>query len=85
MRSRNSASPGTPLGVVCYFVPCVGTLSGRSSDLQASYSLLLPGSGLNQCLSELSFLFTAAGQFRTLTGFPFQPTSIIRHHKVPRI
>lgn len=63
-------------------MPVPSMLSGRSSDLQASYSLLLPSSGLNQCFLELSFLLTAAGQFRILAGFPFSPIDSIRHHKV---
>jgi len=47
---------------------------GRSSDLQAAYLLQLPSSWLNQCFClELSFLLTAAGQFRIYTGFPFKP------------
>jgi hypothetical protein len=62
----------TPLGVVCYSCPFRASLGGRSSDLQATYSLSLPSSGLNQCSIELSFLLTAAGQFRIFTGFPFQ-------------
>jgi hypothetical protein len=69
----------------CVIHAYAGMLGGRSSDSQASYSLLLPSSGLNQCLLELSFLFTAAGQFRVLTGFPIRLMGIIRHHKVPRI
>jgi hypothetical protein len=51
--------------------------------LQAAYLLQLPGSSLNQCfLLERSFLLTAAGQFRTLTGFPFQPDFAISHREV---
>jgi len=57
-------------------------LFGRSSDLQAFYLLQLPGSWLNQCFFlERSFLLTAAGQFRILTGFPFQST---RKEQTPR-
>lgn len=33
-------------------------------------------------LSERSFLLTAAGQFRILTGFPFNPNLAIRHREV---
>jgi hypothetical protein len=33
-------------------------------------------------MSERSFLFTAAGQFRILTGFPFNPDLAIRHREV---
>jgi hypothetical protein len=33
-------------------------------------------------MSERSFLFTAAGQFRILTGFPFNPELAIRHREV---
>ena len=65
----------------CAIMPIPGMLGGRSSDLQASYSLPLPGSGLNQCLLKLSFLFTAAGQFRILTGFPIQPDL---YHQAPQ-
>jgi hypothetical protein len=54
-------------------MPIPGIPCGRSSDLQAPYSLSLPSSGLNQCSIELSFLLTAAGQLRIFTGFPFQP------------
>ena len=61
-------------------------LLGRSSDLQATYWLQLPSS-LNEpvLLSECSFLLTAAGQFRILTGFPFKPDLAIRHHGVVRL
>jgi hypothetical protein len=59
--------------ISCSFM---STLCGRSSDSQAPYSLPLPSSWLNQCSLELSFLFTAAGQFRTFTGFPFKLNSI---------
>jgi hypothetical protein len=31
---------------------------------------------------ELSFLLTAAGQFRIYTGFPFNPDLAIRHREV---
>ena len=33
-------------------------------------------------MSERSFLLTAAGQFRILTGFPFNPDLAIRHREV---
>lgn len=47
-------------------------LHGRSSD-SAGY-LLAPASQFkNQCFLKRSFLHTAAGQFRILTGFPFKP------------
>ena len=38
----------------------------------------------NQCLLlKLSFLLTAAGQLRILTGFPFQPDVLsAQHHEV---
>ena len=36
----------------CASLPGMGRLSGRSSDLQATYLLRLPGSWLNQCLSR---------------------------------
>ncbi len=35
--------------------------------------------------SERSFPFTAAGQFRILTGFPFKPDLAIRHREVVRL
>lgn len=43
-------------------------------------SLLAPASRPYQASAsvELSFLLTAAGQFRHLTGFPFQPDLSIR-------
>jgi hypothetical protein len=36
-------------------------------------------------LSERSFLFTAAGQFRIFTGFPFKSDLAIGHRKVTLI
>ena len=33
-------------------------------------------------MSELSFLLTAAGQFRILTGFPFKPDLGSEHREV---
>ena len=33
-------------------------------------------------VSKLSFLLTAAGQFRIYTGFPFNPDLAIRHREV---
>jgi hypothetical protein len=33
-------------------------------------------------MSERSFLLTAAGQFRILTGFPFNPDLAIGHREV---
>jgi hypothetical protein len=78
-------SPGLPLGGVC-LLPVRAAILGRSSDLQAAYWLQLPGSWLNQCLlSERSFLFTAAGQFRILTGFPFKPDLAIRHRELVQV
>jgi hypothetical protein len=63
-------------------MPVMDTALGRSSDSQAPYLLRLPSSWLNQCLwSELSFLLTAAGQFRIFTGFPFQSARKSRHRK----
>ena len=35
--------------------------------------------------SECSFLLTAAGQFRSLTGFPFNPDLAIRHREVDSV
>jgi len=35
--------------------------------------------------SERSFLLTAAGQFRILTGFPFKPDLAIRHREVLQV
>ena len=66
-------------------MPYAGALCGRSSDLQAAYLLQLPSSMAEPVLmSERSFLLTAAGQFRILTGFPFKPDPTIRHRKVNR-
>jgi len=49
-------------------------LHGRSSDSQAAYLPQLPSPWPDQCFPlGRSFLLTAAGQFRILTGFPFQP------------
>jgi hypothetical protein len=47
--------------------------------------LLTPASQLTMepvLVSECSFLFTAAGQFRCFTGFPFQPGLMVRHREV---
>ena len=47
--------------------------------------LLAPASqsAMDQCfLEERSFLLTAAGQFRILAGFPFQPDLAIGHREV---
>jgi hypothetical protein len=50
--------------------------------LQAAYLLQLPGSFAEPVLSsERSFLLTAAGQFRILTGFPFKLDHVIEHHE----
>ena len=73
-------------------MPVVGTLFGRSSDLQATYLLQLPSSMAEPVpWSERSFLLTAAGQFRILTGFPLEsdlrdqtPESIPHHSAVAR-
>ena len=48
----------------------------RSSDLQApdsTYSPLLPSPRRASASMRLSFLLTAAGQFRIFTGFPLGP------------
>ena len=42
--------------------------------LQATYLLRLPSFSAS-AIMERSFLLTAAGQLRILTGFPFQPQS----------
>src|ERR1700748_2750801 len=45
---------------------------GRSSDSAGSTLLAgLPNAFRHQCHLGLSYLLTAAGQFRILTGFPF--------------
>src|ERR1700761_1661052 len=47
---------------------------GRSSDSTGSNLLTrLPRPLRTQCHRRRSYLLTAAGQFRTLTGFPFHP------------
>src|ERR1700730_3450865 len=56
-------------------------IRGRSSDLQAPYLLGFPAD-VGQCWCELSFLLTAAGQFRILTGFPFHS---VPEHRTPRM
>jgi hypothetical protein len=43
---------------------------GRSSDSQDDLLAGLPGPD-TQCPIRLSYLLTAAGQFRIFTGFPF--------------
>src|SRR5580700_1884477 len=49
-------------------------IRGRSSDSAGSNLLAgLPGSSRSQCHLGLSYLLTAAGQFRIFTGFPFHP------------
>lgn len=80
LRQRTTAT-SPPLGGVS---ECLG---GRSSDLQAAYLLQLPGSWLNQCFEwERSFLLTAAGQFRILTGFPSSSCDCVaRNHKVSEL
>ncbi len=65
------------------FVLCRRTL-GRSSDLQAAYLLSFPVR-VDQCFGELSFLLTAAGQLRILTGFPFSVCSFQEQTTVSRI
>jgi len=45
---------------------------GRSSDLQVDLLAGLPRHD-TQCRDRLSYLLTAAGQFRIFTGFPFHP------------
>jgi hypothetical protein len=50
--------------------------------LQATYLLLASQSTSTSALSERSFLFTAAGQFRMLAGFPFQFDLAIEHREV---
>ena len=75
---NHRASPRTRLD----FVPEKAQPIGRSSDLQAPYLPQLPSSWLNQCSkSGRSFLLTAAGQLRTLTGFPFGPLAKSRHRR----
>ena len=84
-----SRSPGLPLGGVCSCHALSDTALGRSSDLQAAYLLQLPSqvsvhgwTGIGPVLeSERSFLLTAAGQFRSWTGFPFQVRLAIHHRK----
>lgn len=49
----------------------VRRLRGRSSDSQAAYSPSLPSSIEPVLIGWVSFLLTAAGQFRIHTGFPF--------------
>ena len=47
--------------------------------------LLAPASQLvarTSAVTERSFLFTAAGQFRFRTGFPFHPVSSTGHREV---
>ena len=46
---------------------------GRSSDLQARPTRRTSQTLEAQCRFRLSYLLTAAGQFRTSTGFPFHP------------
>src|ERR1700761_1590046 len=66
-------SPGLPLG------GGANNTLGRSSDSQAAYWLQLPSpvpihgwmEAIPVLVSERSFLFTAAGQFRNSTGIPF--------------
>lgn len=45
---------------------------GRSSDLQVQPTRRT-SQALAQCRFRLSYLLTAAGQFRSFTGFPFHP------------
>src|ERR1700737_4635255 len=67
--------PSPPLGGASKCLP------GRSSDLQAPYLLGFPAD-VGQCWCELSFLLTAAGQLRILTGFPFHS---VPRHRTPRM
>jgi hypothetical protein len=64
-------SSDLPLEGVCTYV-CKDIADGRSSDSQAPYLLQLPNPCRISAFVELSFLLTAAGQSRYLTGFPFQ-------------
>jgi hypothetical protein len=63
---RQATATSPPLGgvSVCF--------RGRSSDSAGSTLLAgLPSALRHQCHLGLSYLLTAAGQFRILTGFPF--------------
>ena len=53
-------------------MPGMGTLLGRSSDLQASYLLQLPSPGLNQCFD---WSFRSCLPLRGSSGFP--PDSLL--------
>jgi len=72
---KDPLSPAFPSKAASISCPWCGQLLGRSSDLQAPYWLALPSPRPDQCSCERSFLLTAAGQFRILTGFPFHLTA----------
>ena len=67
----------------------IGTTHGRSSDLQATYLSQLPSPFLLAIRPVLctgfSFLLTAAGQLRILTGFPIKPNLAIGYLEVKRL
>ena len=72
---RNSGEPSTRAKTATATSPPLGGVSeclrGRSSDLQAAYLPGFPELQSKPVPFGLSFLLTAAGQFRILTGFPF--------------
>ena len=84
--SRNElSSPGLPLGGVCIhalYEQALRQVFGLAGYLLAPASQSMAEPVL---LSERSFLFTAAGQFRIFTGFPFKSDLAIGHRKVTLI
>jgi hypothetical protein len=64
-------------------MPVVGTLYGRSSDLQAAYLLQLPSSWLNQCFN---WSVRSCLPLRGSSGFSpdslLSPTTEVEHRKV---
>ena len=65
------------------FVPGMGTASWQVFGL-AGYLLAPASRSMAEpvLISKRLFLLTAAGQFRILTGFPFQPDLSIEHREV---
>jgi hypothetical protein len=88
MPKRQTASPGLPLGGVCDFH---AYWHDSRQVFGLAGCLLAPASQFKFCpwldpnftsaLVGVSFLLTAAGQFRICAGFPFQVRLAIHHRK----
>ncbi len=79
---KTLSSPGLPLGGVCVLAR-YGQAHRQVFGL-AGYLLAPASRSMAEpvLISKRLFLLTAAGQFRILTGFPFQPDLAIRHREV---